>query len=131
MRLLSRCSAALVVSLLPACATQSVAPAADPSPPPAAVVAVTPPPLAQPAVAGAPQTPQGAQQELRRSILRAAWPLVRDKPYDKALGGLDWAAMRDKYEPLAIGAPDEPTFYRFVNQMLGELGQSHLEVTGP
>ena len=39
--------------------------------------------------------------------------------------------MRSRYEPLALGAPDAATFYRFLNQMLGELGQSHLEVAGP
>src|SRR3954469_9567830 len=32
---------------------------------------------------------------------------------------------------MAVGAPDEPTFYRLLNEMLGALGQSHLEVTGP
>ena len=30
-----------------------------------------------------------------------------------------------------MAAPDEPTFYRLLNEMLGALGQSHLEVHGP
>jgi carboxyl-terminal processing protease len=56
---------------------------------------------------------------------------VRDKHYDKNLGGQDWNALRARYEPLAVGAPDEVTFYRLLNEMLGALGQSHLEVSGP
>jgi C-terminal processing protease CtpA/Prc len=56
---------------------------------------------------------------------------VRDKHFDKTLGGLDWNAVRARYEPLVLAAPDAATFYRLLNQMLGELGQSHLEVAGP
>jgi carboxyl-terminal processing protease len=74
---------------------------------------------------------RSSRSQLRRAIFDAAWTTVRDKHYDKSLGGVDWNAQRAKYEPLAVGAPDEPTFYRFLNEMLGALGQSHLEVSGP
>jgi carboxyl-terminal processing protease len=74
---------------------------------------------------------RAARAAHRRTIFDAVWKTVRDKHYDKALGGLDWDALRAKYEPLAVGAPDEPTFYRQMNEMLGQLGQSHLEVSGP
>ena len=56
---------------------------------------------------------------------------MRDKHYDKTLGGLDWNAVRAKYEPLALAAPTEAAFYRVLNQMIGELGQSHMMITGP
>jgi carboxyl-terminal processing protease len=84
---------------------------------------------------GATAAPTGdaaaGRREQRRAIFVAAWTLVRDKHFDRSLGGLDWTALRARYEPLAVDAPDEPTFYRFLNQMLRELGQSHLEVSGP
>ncbi|HVV51879.1 MAG TPA: S41 family peptidase, partial [Polyangia bacterium] len=67
----------------------------------------------------------------RRAILDAAWRTVRDKHYDKTLGGLDWNAVRAKYEPLALAAPTDAAFYRVLNQMIGELGQSHMMITGP
>ena len=67
----------------------------------------------------------------RPAIFDAAWTALRDKHYDRTLGGVDWNAMRKRYEPMAIGAPDEPTFYRMMNDMLGELKQSHLFITGP
>lgn len=71
------------------------------------------------------------QTALRREILDAAWKTVRDKHYDKTLGGIDWNAVRARYEVRAVDAPDERTFYRVANEMLGELGQSHLRLTGP
>jgi carboxyl-terminal processing protease len=72
-----------------------------------------------------------ASNQIRQGIFEGAWTAVRDKHFDKTLGGLDWNAQRASYEPLALSAPDEPTFYRFLNQMLGSLGQSHLQVHGP
>jgi sarcosine oxidase subunit alpha len=108
-----------------------------------------PPPVeAPPAAAGAPEHPvepppfsaaapatrdtaATAQTELRRSIVDAAWRTVRDNHFDKTLGGLDWNAVRAKYEPLALGAPSDAAFYRVLNQMIGELGQSHMMITGP
>ena len=94
---------------------------------------VTPPPLAshEPAPGVDPNDPRSGQRQVRRAIFDAAWKLVRDKHFDKTLGGLDWEALRKKYEPLALGAPEDRTFYRFVNEMLGELGQSHFELVGP
>ncbi len=75
--------------------------------------------------------PGKVQLEVRQAIFTAAWTAVRDKDFDKALVDKEWDALRAKYEPLAMAAPDEPTFYRVVNQMMGGLGQSHLEVHGP
>lgn len=79
----------------------------------------------------APMGPGKIQLKIRQEIFGAAWTTVRDKDFDKTLGGVDWEAARAKYEPLALAAPDETTFYRLLNQMLGSIGQSHLEVHGP
>jgi len=75
--------------------------------------------------------PGKVQLEVRQAIFTAAWTAVRDKDFDKALVDKEWAPLRSKYEPLAMAAPDEATFYRLVNEMMGGLGQSHLEVHGP
>jgi len=119
--------------LLAAVGCASTPPAAPPPAAPAAEpTGLTPPPLqAATAPARDPGDPRSARSELRRQIFEAAWAAVRDKHYDKALHGVDWNAQRAHYEPLAVGAPDEPTFYRTLNEMLGTLGQSHLEVSGP
>ena len=78
-----------------------------------------------------PWHPGSARHQIREAIFAGTWTAVRDKHFDKTLGGLDWDGLRKKYEPLALGAPDEPTFYRELNEMLGLLGQSHLQVHGP
>src|SRR4029077_111673 len=82
-------------------------------------------------VPATPEARDDARSKQRRSILDAAWKLVRDKHYDKTLGGLDSTAVRARYEPLALGAPSDAAFYRVLNQMIGELGQSHMLITGP
>ncbi len=113
--------------------------AASAPPPPAApteATAAQPPHPVQPPPfpGGAPATPESradARTAGRRAILDAAWKTVRDKHYDKTLGGVDWNAVRAKYEPLALGAPSEAAFYRVLNQMIGELGQSHMLIVGP
>jgi carboxyl-terminal processing protease len=121
---------------LSACASA----AAPPQPQPAARVPdaarPTEPPPFEPlsgkeSTAPAAMGPGQAQLELRRSIFAAAWTAVRDKDFDKAVIAEQWEALRAKYEPVAMAAPDEPTFYRVVNEMLGGLGQSHLELHGP
>jgi carboxyl-terminal processing protease len=110
---------------------------ATPPPPlaatPASVTApvVEPPPFAATTAAPTREASANDQRALRLSIFDAAWETVRDKHYDKTLGGLDWNAVRTRYEPLALGAPSEAAFYRALNQMIGELGQSHMMITGP
>ncbi|HEY0709735.1 MAG TPA: S41 family peptidase, partial [Polyangia bacterium] len=123
----------LLGSALVACAGKAPAPApvATAATQSAGNAGLAPPPLTTEPVAG--QRPNAAvtRQEERKAIIDAVFNLVRDKHYDKTLGGLDWPAVRKRYEPLAIGAPNDATFFRFVNQMVGELGQSHIEVSGP
>jgi len=107
-----------------------VASATAPQPPHPPYVPVQPPPFDS----GAPATPESnasARTALRKSILEAAWRTVRDQHYDKTLGGLDWNAVLAKYEPLALAAPSDAAFYRVANQMIGELGQSHMLIAGP
>jgi sarcosine oxidase, subunit alpha len=138
-RALASTLAALAVLFALAPALLGIGCAAPATPPPETAAApgtagrphgVDPPPFA----AGTPATPESradARTALRRAILDAAWRTVRDKHYDKTLGGVDWNAVRAKYEPLALAAPSDAAFYRVANQMIGELGQSHMLIVGP
>ena len=103
------------------------APPEDPRlrPPPFASTTPAPPPLSTP------EEREDSRTVARRLIIDAAWRAVRDRHYDPTLGGVDWTTIRARYEPLALGAPDEAAFYRTLNQMLGELGQSHMQISGP
>jgi carboxyl-terminal processing protease len=134
-----RRAAAAALLATAACAGAPPPPSNVPAPPPAssspapASPAVQPPafvPSAGGASAGG-EARDRERTETRRAILDAAWRLVRDKHYDPTLGGLDWNAVRARYEPLALAAPGEPAFYRTLNQMIGELGQSHMMISGP
>jgi carboxyl-terminal processing protease len=120
------------IALPAGCATTPAPPppAAASSPAPAPPTNLQPPPFA-PGAPATPGTAADARTNMRRAILDAAWRTVRDKHYDPTLGGLDWTAVRAKYEPLALGAPGEAAFYRVLNQMIGELGQSHMLISGP
>ncbi len=114
---------------LTACAGKTPAPTAEPDP-------QTDPGLQPPRFEGAAETQpkpesRSAFAGTRPAIFDAAWTLLRDKHYDRQLGGVDWNAVRSRYEPMAMGAPDEATFYRVMNEMMGELRQSHLFITGP
>ncbi|HVU49559.1 MAG TPA: S41 family peptidase, partial [Polyangia bacterium] len=103
------------------------APTAAVAPP----VPVQPPPFASAGPAPTREAAAGDRRAARLAILDAAWKTVRDKHYDRTLGGVDWNAVRARYEPLALAAPSEAAFYRTLNQMIGELGQSHMMITGP
>jgi carboxyl-terminal processing protease len=123
---------AALMALTGACASAPAPPPANPEPPPPAVPDhIQPPPFQATPDAGNRQKADDARTATHRAIFDAAWRLVRDKHYDKKLGGVDWAAQRRKYEPLALAAPSEASFYRTVNQMIGELGQSHMMIRGP
>jgi carboxyl-terminal processing protease len=128
------CAWLLAVSVAAGCAAP---PAPPPETPPAAPArpadaAVVEPPKFVPApVAATPEARDDVRRNARRAILDAAWRLVRDKHYDKTLGGVDWNAVRARYEPLALAAPSDAAFYRTLNQMIGELGQSHMMISGP
>ena len=118
------------------CAGRAPAPQPPAAAPGPDAAAVTQPPAFVPLGADGgsgtlPWQPGSARNQIREAIFTGAWTAVRDKHFDKTLGGLDWEGLRKKYQPLALGAPDEPTFYRMLNQMLGQLGQSHLQVHGP
>jgi carboxyl-terminal processing protease len=109
-------------------ATQPPPPAVEPAP-------LVPDPRLQPTFKPAPVTTSDGRRDQqtaqRREILDAVWRTVRDRHYDPNLGGLNWDAVRRRYEPIALGAPGDAAFYRALNNMVGELGQSHMMVTGP
>jgi len=124
------------LSLCLSCAGQTPAPQGPAAKSAADADHPTDPPNFAPLLSGAGPAPAAmgpskVRLQIREAIFSAAWTAVRDKDFDKTLAGLDWEALRAKYQPLALAAPDEPTFYRFLNEMLGALGQSHLEVHGP
>ncbi len=54
-----------------------------------------------------------------------AWTWLRDNYQNPAMNGVDWNAMRARYEPLLAGAPTWASVNRLMNMLVGELDSSH------
>ncbi len=59
-----------------------------------------------------------------------AWRLERDYFYDPGMNGIDWPAMRTKYQPLADRVTDREELNDVLAQMVGELSALHIFVRG-
>lgn len=66
----------------------------------------------------------------KRMVFRTAWKTMRDRFYDPSMNGRDWLAVREKYEQMAIAAPNSSSMDRIINMMLGELNASHMGYRG-
>ncbi len=59
-----------------------------------------------------------------------AWRLERDFYYDPAMHGLDWKAMRARYEPLVDHVGSRADLNYVIGELIGELSTSHTYVYG-
>ena len=63
-----------------------------------------------------------------RQMFNDAWRLHRDWFYDPKLQGVDWLAIRHKYEPLLPGVTDRAELEDLTSQMVAELSLMHSQV---
>lgn len=80
-----------------------------------------------PAAQNSVQSPQSKRQE----AFKIVWQTVNDLFYDPKFGGVDWAGVRERYEPLAAKAESDQELHEMLQQMLNELHQSHFMVIPP
>jgi len=71
------------------------------------------------------------RDEMQRQKFLSAWRQLRDNFYDSDMHGVDWEAMRLKYQDRAAAALVNSDFNDVVRRMLGELSASHLGIYGP
>ena len=64
----------------------------------------------------------------RLKTFDAVWKTVRDKYFDPTLGGVDWATVRQRYEPRLATVTTDAEFADLLDQMLDEIPVSHLNV---
>lgn len=69
-----------------------------------------------------------SQEKMR--VFAQAWRYMNDRFYDPGFHGVDWSAMRTRYEPQIAGARTQDEMRRLVSLMLGELNASHLGISG-
>ena len=65
------------------------------------------------------------------AVFRQAWATMRDTFYDPDFHGVDWKAVRDRFEPQIAGARTPDEMRRLINLMLGELNASHMGISPP
>jgi carboxyl-terminal processing protease len=77
---------------------------------------------------------QGAREssaDVRRQTFDIVWRTVKEKHFDPTLGGVDWDKVREQYAPRVETVKSDRELYRLLQQMLGELHQSHFAIIPP
>lgn len=64
-----------------------------------------------------------------QGMFEDSWRMHRDFFFDRSMRGVDWEAMRKKYEPLARRAKDRLELTDVLAQMSSELGALHSQVS--
>jgi carboxyl-terminal processing protease len=59
-------------------------------------------------------------------IFRVVWQTINDKFYDPDFAGVDWYAVRQRYQPLLPKVKNDRDFYDLISKMLKEIPVSHL-----
>lgn len=65
-----------------------------------------------------------------QQMFHDAWLMHRDSLFDTRMRGLDWAAVKDKYQPLLERVTDRYELNDVFAQMMGELNTLHSQVYG-
>jgi len=65
-----------------------------------------------------------------RQMFAEAWRLERDYFYDRGMHGVDWPAVRKKYEPLVERVSNRSELSDLIAQMVSELSALHIFVRG-
>jgi tricorn protease len=65
-----------------------------------------------------------------RQMFVDAWRMERDYFYDRKMHGVDWPAIRTRYEPLVERITDRAELSDLLSQMVGELSALHIFVRG-
>ncbi len=69
------------------------------------------------------------REEWRQEFVDA-WRLERDYFYDRHMNGLDWPALRARYEPLVARVTDRAELSDLISQVVSELSALHTFVRG-
>lgn len=84
-----------------------------------------PPPLADTPV------PTVGGDAWKQAALNYVWNTVNEKYYDAKLNGVDWRAVRTKYEPMLGSSKTDDEYWELLDKMAGELRDSHTRVQSP
>jgi len=69
-------------------------------------------------------------REERKQVFNEAWRIMKNRFYDASMHGVDWAAMKQLYEPLLADVGDRDELQAVISQMIGEMNASHTGISG-
>lgn len=84
--------------------------------------------LAFVARAGENPEPEPPWPEVRAATFALVWETVNEAYFDPQFGGVDWAAVRERYAAELPAATDKAGLRGLLQRMLGELGKSHFAI---
>lgn len=67
----------------------------------------------------------------RHETFEEVWQTINEKYYDARFHGVDWNAVRKRYQARVAETDDEKDFYALLDRMVGELRDSHTRVYSP
>lgn len=75
--------------------------------------------------------PEIKAPEVRLKTFEKVWTTVNEKHFDPDFGGVNWKKIGESYKPKALAAATDEEFYVILQEMLGELNQSHFGIYPP
>ena len=92
-------------------------------------------------VARPPQDPASLPQRLafanpsveksRLDLFEQVWHIVDREYYDPSFNGVDWKAIRERYQPRVEASASDNDFYLTLREMVGELHDAHTRFFSP
>jgi tricorn protease len=64
-----------------------------------------------------------------KQVFNESWRVMKHRFYDPDMHGVNWAAVKDVYEPLMDHVADQEEMHNVVSQMIGELNASHTGIS--
>jgi tricorn protease len=64
-----------------------------------------------------------------KQVFNESWRVMKHRFYDAEMHGVDWAKMKEVYEPLMDYVADQEEMHNVVSQMIGELNASHTGIS--
>jgi tricorn protease len=70
------------------------------------------------------------QRARRQQVFQESWRIMKHRFYDPTMHGVNWAKMRETYEPLLDHVGDQEDLHDVISMMIGELNASHTGISG-
>jgi carboxyl-terminal processing protease len=78
-----------------------------------------------------PQTEGPLSAAQRNEVVDLVWSTVNARYIDPKLNGVDWSGVKSAYAPKFAAAKEEEVFWETLDNMVGELGDSHTRIESP